>query len=227
MENHEIKAAPAPWALMGSGYIILLKLKGDFVEASGFVPESLKGSFAGGFGTVMYVDYAYSDAGPYQELLFIPGMFSFAAGRFFSITRIFVSTMESVVNGRNNWGIPKEVARFEHESPGRSIERIRIIKDERAAAELTFHSYNLSLPVTTGLVPRNWRTLAHHHTGKTYLTAPMARGSISPARLLNCSIKGSLFPDFTKGRIISAFKVPRFFMVFPKARIIQDSTTGE
>ncbi|MBN2298107.1 MAG: acetoacetate decarboxylase family protein [Deltaproteobacteria bacterium] len=220
MENLEIKAAPAPWALMGSGYIILLKMSGDFVETEGFVPESLKGSFAGGFGTVMYVDYTYSDAGPYQEILFIPGMFSFTTGRYFSITRIFVSTMESVVNGQNNWGIPKEVAQFEYERPGRSVERIRIIKDGSAAAELTFRSYNLRLPVTTSLVPPAWRTLAHHHEGKTYLTTPMARGSISPARLVNCNIKRSLFPDFTKGRIISAFKVPRFYMVFPKARII-------
>lgn len=220
MENHEIKDAPAPWALMGSGYIILLKLSDDFVEASGFVPEPLKGSFAGGFGTVMYVDYIYSDAGPYQELLFIPGMFSFEAGRFFSITKIFVSTMTSVVNGQNNWGIPKEVARFELERPDRSTERIRIIKDGSSAAEFTFRYNNLRLPVTTCLVPHAWRTLAHHHEGKTYLTAPMARGSISYARLVDFRAQGSLFPNFTKSRIISAFRVPRFFMVFPKAHII-------
>lgn len=220
MENLEIKAAPAPWALMGSGYIILLKLSGDIFETEGFLPESLKGTFAGGFGTVMYVDYTYSDAGPYQELLFIPGMFSFTAGKFFSISKIYVSTFESVVNGQNNWGIPKEIAEFERESLDRSTECIRIIKDGRAAAELTFRSYNLRLPVTTCLIPPAWRTLAHHHEGKTYLTTPMARGFISPARISDLKVKESLFPDFTRGRIISAFKVSRFFMVFPKARII-------
>jgi hypothetical protein len=207
---------------MGSGYIILLKLSRDFVETYGFVPDSLKGSFAGGFGTVMYVDYIYSDAGPYQEFLFIPGMFGFTAGKFRSITKIFVSTLNSVVNGQNNWGIPKELADFERESPDPSTDCIRINKDGSKAAELTFRSYNLRLPVTTCLVPPAWRTLAHHHEGKTFLTTPVARGSISPARLVDFSTKEFFFPDFTKGRIISAFKVPRFFTAFPKARLLSD-----
>ncbi|HHO76290.1 MAG TPA: hypothetical protein ENN05_07660 [Deltaproteobacteria bacterium] len=227
MENREIKDAPAPWALMGSGYIILLRLPKGLVETGGFVPEPLIGSFAGGFGTVMYVDYSYSDAGPYRELLFIPGMFSFTQGRFFSITKIFVSTMDSVVNGQKNWGIPKELAGFEHEVKDKSTECIRIVKDGATAAEFTFRSSAMSLPVTTGIIPRSWHTLAHIHDEKTYLTLLMARGFISPARLVDFKSTESLFPDLTKGRIISAFRVPRFFMVFPKARIIQTSTTGE
>jgi hypothetical protein len=219
MNNQATISAPAPWALMGSGYIILLKLSRDFVETYGFVPDSLKGSFTGGFGTVMYVDYIYSDVGPYQELLFIPGTFGFMGKNFFSITKIFVSTLESVVNGQTNWGMPKELADFERESLDPSTECIRIFKDGSRAVELTFRSYNLRLPVTTGLVPPAWRTLAHHHEGKTFLATPVARGSIAPARLVDCSIKESFFPGFTQGRVISAFKVPHFFMVFPKARL--------
>ena len=222
MNNHETVNAPAPWALMGSGYIIVLKLSREFVERSGFVPESLKGSYAGGIGTVMYVDYTYSDAGPYQELLFIPGRFDFASGRFFSITKIFVSTLDSVVNGQNNWGIPKELAAFTCEKKDPSTECIRISSDGISAAELTFRSYPLRMPVTTALVPRSWHTLAHVHEDRTYLTTPMARGSVTPARLVDFSVGESFFPDFTRGRIISAFKIPRFFMVFPKARLLAD-----
>ena len=220
MDDQAATIAPAPWALMGSGYIIVLKPAKDFVKTCGFVPEHLGGSFTGGFGTVMYVDYSYSDAGPYQELLFIPGMFNLAATRYFSITKIFVSTLDSVVNGRRNWGIPKELADFTCEKKGPSTDRIRILKDGTTAAEFTVRSYPLSIPVTTGLVPRSWRTLAHVHEGKTFLTTPMARGTISPARLIDFSSNGSFFPDISRSCVMAAFKVPRFFMVFPQARFL-------
>lgn len=63
--------------------------------------------------------------GPYDELIYVPGLFSrrprqpLRTGRtaaepieyFPSITRIYVSTDESVYNGRKNWGIPKCVSR--------------------------------------------------------------------------------------------------------------------
>ena len=224
MNNQAVPAAPAPWALMGSGYIIVLKLEHDFVGGSCFVQSPLKDSFAGGFGTVMYVDYSYSDAGPYQELLFIPGRFDVAAGRYFSITKIFVSTQDSVVNGRNNWGIPKELATFACEEKDPSTQCIKIFKDGRDAAELTFRSFPIRMPVTTGIVPRCWRTLVHIHGGRTYLTTPMARGCIAPARLVDFSASESLFPDITHSRIIAVFRVPHFFMVFPKARMPADSS---
>ncbi|MBN2299225.1 MAG: acetoacetate decarboxylase family protein [Deltaproteobacteria bacterium] len=220
MDNQAVLNAPAPWGLMGSGYIILLKLQHDFVEGSCFVQSPLKDSFAGGFGTVMYVDYSYSDVGPYQELLFIPGRFDVAAGRYFSITKIFVSTQDSVVNGQNNWGIPKELATFACEEKDPSTHYIRITREGTTAAEFTFRSFPVRMPVTTGIVPRCWRTLAHVYEGRTYLTTPMARGCISPARLVDFVANRSFLPEFNRSSIIAVFKVPQFFMVFPKARIL-------
>ena len=76
MEN-KVKTYPAPWNLRGKGYIFLYKFKKDFVAQSGNVPAFLDGAFAGGFGSVMLVDYGESNAGPYGELLFIPGKFRF------------------------------------------------------------------------------------------------------------------------------------------------------
>ena len=76
MEN-KVKAYPAPWNLHGKGYIFLYKFKKDFVAQSGNVPAFLDGAFVGGFGSMMLVDYEESNAGPYGELLFIPGKFRF------------------------------------------------------------------------------------------------------------------------------------------------------
>jgi len=217
MKKQGTMTVPAPWALMGTGYIILLKMSRAYVKDACFVPESLKDSFAGGLGTVMYVDYHYSDAGPYQELLFIPGRFNCMSKKFFSITKIYVSTRKSVVSGKNNWGIPKEFASFERESLDKSSERISVSHKGKSIAELTFRSWPLQLPVTTTLVPRAWHTLCHYHDGRTLLTTPTARGCVSPSRLIDSRIDSSFFPDITKGCILSALKVSNFFMVFPKA----------
>ena len=53
----------------------LYKFPGNFVEGKSNLPSFLKGCFAGGFGTLMLVDYSTSNAGPYGELLLIPGKF--------------------------------------------------------------------------------------------------------------------------------------------------------
>ncbi len=219
MTGENTLIVPAPWALMGTGYIVLLKLTQSFVEHQGFVPEPLKGSFRGGLATVMYVDYTYSDAGPYRELLFIPGMFGFTAGNRFSITKIYVSTMKSVVSGQDNWGIPKELASFQAEQQGPSTERIRL-GNGTAGAELSFRWWPVRLPVTTALVPPAWRTLAQHQRDRTCLTTIRARGSVYPARLLDARIDAGFFPDFTQGCILAVFKVMNFFMVFPPAQYL-------
>ncbi|HOS96166.1 MAG TPA: hypothetical protein PLU54_00795, partial [Deltaproteobacteria bacterium] len=89
MDEGSVISAPAPWVLTGQGCIALVRLSRDFVEEQGFVPDALKGRFAGGVGMVMYVDYRSSDVGPYREILFIPGMFDVGGRKYFSISRIF------------------------------------------------------------------------------------------------------------------------------------------
>lgn len=65
----------------------------------------------------MVLRYTESPVGPYDELLIIPGAFDSPP---FSddkenprVTRIYVSTLASVINGRKNWNTPKHLARFE------------------------------------------------------------------------------------------------------------------
>ncbi|HXK45909.1 MAG TPA: acetoacetate decarboxylase family protein [Deltaproteobacteria bacterium] len=219
MKNKPLIEAPAPWSLMGHGYVVLVRFDPGFVADQGFVPEPLKGLFSGGFGTIMYVDYLSSDVGPYKELLFIPGLFAFGRKRYYSITKIYVSTEDSVVNGRNNWGIPKELSDFEVIRDQRT-EIIRMSRGNRPCVELHFRSLPCSLPVTTALIPAGLRTLAHHHDGRTYLTTPRARGVVSPAHLTHALIDGSAFPDFNLGRILCSVSIPHFFMTFPRARIL-------
>ena len=110
----EVARKPAPWDLTGSGWMVALKAPPGSPSRDAFLPGSLAGQGRGAISYLMYVDYAESACGPYRELLFIPGAFPFAdGGRHLTISRILVSTWYSVVNGRLNWGIPKDRADFE------------------------------------------------------------------------------------------------------------------
>ena len=101
----------------------------------------------------MLVKYHSSDAGPYDELLFTPGRFHSPRGSFRSITKIYVSTWDSVINGRANWGIPKEIAQFEWKQLDDRTEQIVINRDDHRIAAFTLKTLDVKVPVTTSLLP--------------------------------------------------------------------------
>ena len=215
MEN-KVKAYPAPWNLHGKGYIFLYKFKKDFVAQSGNVPSFLDGAFAGGFGSVMVVDYEESNAGPYGELLFIPGKFRFGGKKFDTISKIYVSTMKSVVNGRANWGIPKEKANFSFEETGSGMEKVTVTADGKIAAEFTLRSGKLSFPVSTKLLPF---PLVQQYEGKHYFTDFFGKGKGHFSKIIDMKINPDLFPDVSNCRPIAVIRVEPFSITFPEAKI--------
>lgn len=217
-----ITDAPAPWDLLGRGYISLLRFAENSPAQDAFLPDSLSGKRSRSrTAWMMFVDYATSDVGPYHELLFIPGSFPFEDGRrHLSISRIFVSSMDSVVNGQRNWGIPKDEAQFDVRYGADGVDHVRVSKDGEFLAELQFRHYPLPLPFSTALVPKSLRTLAQHHDGKTYVYTPSAQGWVRPAKLVSARSNPNLFPDLAQARAPVSIAVPRFSMRFPVSRII-------
>jgi len=217
-----ITNAPAPWDLRGRGYISLLRFSPDSRVQDSFLPPSLLGRRRKSpQALMMFVDYSQSDVGPYHELLFIPGSFPFEDGRnHLSISRIYVSSMDSVVNGQRNWGIPKDVAEFDVRYGKRGVDRVTVSKDGRVFAELVFRHYPFWLPFLGGLVPKRFRTLGQHHEGKTYVYSPSASGWVQPARLVSARIYPELFPNIGRARALLTVKVARFRMGFPVSKII-------
>lgn len=173
---------------------------------------------------IMFVDYLGSDAGPYQELLFIPGQFRVRAGRRWSITRIYVSTRISVSSGQANWGIPKRLADFRIEGKPGETQRVTVSAEGRCAASLEFEPLGFRFPVAGSLIPRPLRSLIQVSGDRCFEFAPTARGNIQAARLLRADADPELFPVPGKGRRLGAFCVPEFQMEFPRARI---SSPGE
>ena len=215
--------APAPWTLSGSGWIVVARLPEAEIRAH--VPPGLRGVSFRGPSVVMFVDYRDSPAGPYRELLFIPGRFTDRGHNAWSVTRIWVSTWNSVVNGRLNWGIPKDRADFVRDKRD-GQERITVIRDRRTVARLDFAAAGPAFPVGTGFVPAMLRRLVQFHEGKRYSLALEATARVRAARLLSAEGGPGLFPDLGAGRVLATARVSRFTMTFPEADVSPDRKEG-
>ncbi|GAA6027122.1 hypothetical protein JCM8097_002408 [Rhodosporidiobolus ruineniae] len=134
-----LPTAPPPWTLAGRGWIFptytpfsptpIPLPDGAYAPLEQGSKADQSGHFHGGVGMVFVVRYETSDVGPYDELIYTPGLFSSSDSPadkphyHLSITRIYVSTDASVYNGRRNWGIPKHrgVFSFTTLSPSRTL----------------------------------------------------------------------------------------------------------
>ena len=200
--------------------MVLLRLPRGAVAARAFVPDELQSSLSSPLSALMCVEYDEAPCGPYRELLFIPGAMLFPDGRRHpSISRILVSTWESVVNGRANWGIPKDRADFFFESvPGG--DRIRLADDSHEFCRLEFGPCRgPRLPLATSLVPSRLTRLAQLHEGRVFHYAPEARGSLRFCRLHDWWFDARWFPDLSVARVLACARVEQFEMTFPVARV--------
>ncbi len=211
--------APAPWELTGRAYISVLRADSRILDEQSWVPDSLVGKRRSGLSLMMFVDYADSPAGPYHELLFIPGMYEFEDGRKrFSISRIFVSTMDSVINGQRNWGIPKDLADFDVHDDGNHT-HVVVRKNDTVIADLRYRAFGPPLPAPRGLLPKAWRTLAQHWEDQTFVYQPNAGGSARLAKTQDMQFDPAQFPDLSQARVLATVNLRRFNMTFPVSQI--------
>lgn len=211
----EKNIVPAPWTLSGKGYILLYFFKKDFVLKNRFIDNYLTNKFVGGLGTVMIVDYKRSNAGPYGELLFIPGKFKINNKKRYSITKIYVSTYKSIYSGRANWAIPKEMAEFKFWDKGQN-EEIVVKKDSTEFFKAKIKKYKVFFPITTYLLPFPIFQLSD---GKVYYTNFHGYGIGRLCKLIDIMVDHQYFPDISKERLLLTIEVNPFKITFPKAQI--------
>ncbi len=204
--NHH---SPAPWKLSGEGLILVYKFKRDWVEKNGFLNDTQKGSFKGGLGFVMLVNYLNSPVGPYKELLFIPGKFSPHKRQ--SITRIFVDSEESTENGRFNWGIPKETVPMIWQKNGKE-ETIGIGHEDDPILFCKISSGGIPFPTSTKLIPIH---LYQELEGITFLTDPSGSGWGKFAKIESLKINEKYFPNVKNQKPLICIKINPFTMHFP------------
>ncbi len=210
---------PAPWTLRGHAFAFLVRMPEDCLRDRCFVDPALASRREGRFSILMYVKYSSSNAGPYHELMFIPARYEFNGRKRWTISKIYVSGMATLVNGRENWGIPKEMAEFDSRIDGKGIELVRVRSGNSVFAEMEFTSYGPSLPVTSLLIPAFIRTLAHRHEGKLYTVAPRIQCIARLGRVRSMKFNEDYFPDISRGRVILGGYLGNFTSVFPTARI--------
>ncbi|WP_229777830.1 hypothetical protein [Deinococcus seoulensis] len=209
------RAGP-PWTLRGAGLVAVF----------------------GARGVLMLVRYVSSPVGPYDELLWAEVRGS-PVGLRPQVTRIVVSTEASVVWGRRNWGIPKELAAFGWSGSGLGGGpdgwrgeggQVRVTgAGGEMLAHLGFRVGGPRVPVWTGVVPGAWRTLAQPDLTpepdaagprRTLLTTVQARGQVQAARL--SAVQGAFHPALTGARPLLTLAAPEFRMVFPVPRVVRE-----
>lgn len=209
--------APAPWKLQGKGYILLYQFSKDFVEKKGFLTDFHKQyKFRGIIGAVMLVDYHSSPVGGYQELLFIPGMFRFGNATAFNISKIYVSTYESVYNGIENWGIPKELATFSIEKQADKFERFEANYQGVPFFKADLKPFALPVYLNTAWLPFQFYQPLRE---KILVTHPQGKGWARFCKVKNLQINDNLFPDISKQKLLATMLVPHFTMHFPVPKI--------
>ncbi len=208
---------PAPWKLKGRGYIFLYNFPRRFENDPYFKSNLTEQPFSG-LGTIMLVDYEESDAGPYKELLFIPGEFTFLRKKYYSITKIYVSTMESVENGRRNWGIPKEHADFEMIPLGGNKERIIVKKDGTVFFDVTLKKRYIPFRVNTKYISHAIVQKLEDDT--IYFTEFNGTGTAKLALLKSISCNEKYFPDICSVKPLVVTAISDFTIEFPEAEKI-------
>lgn len=218
----QVAAAPAPWTLSGRGWIVLYRLSRKTRESLGEASAKARGLSA-----LMLVDYHESPAGAYQELLWIPGKRDTDFGSWYEISHILVSSMESVINGRINWGIPKERADFSFTKAGDS-ETVQVSDEQGSIFKASFRARGPVFPVSTALLPFPLMQQAEPGTTNPLGTAGTqsrwlqttfegsGRGRL--ARMTDCKIHPERFPALSKLKPLAVLAVEPFKIRFPEAK---------
>lgn len=208
--------APPPWKLQGEGYILVYRFSKRYLQYRNILTEEELEHFKGGFGAVMLVDYKSSPVGPYKEILFIPGRFKEKAGTGYRVTKISVSTLISVVNGRENWGLPKNHARFRIVNERKGKETVSVTAKGINYFRATFKPFGPFIPVSGALLAPS---LLQDYFGRIFLTRLKARGEVRAAKMTGLHIDPKLFPPIRDRKPLMVLKVTDFTMLFPEAEI--------
>ena len=141
----------------------------------------------------------------------------------FSISKIYVSTPDSVTSGQANWGIPKEQADFTFDTGPSGQQRISVSQRGETFFSVRANAWGPRFPITTKLLP-GFRVVQEpipsSGSGQLLLTAPTASGSARLTSLMELTVDTASFPDLHRGKPLAALTLHDFRMTFPVPKYI-------
>ena len=202
---------PPPWSLRGRGLVVCHRSNRDWRER--YFPE-----WSGPVTVSMWVDYTESPVGPYREWLLVPGRVTNPRGRSFSISHIYVDSDKSLIGGRQNWGIPKEMAGFDFNVDERRVTASMSVD----GTELALHGRAVGPRIPVG---NAWwaPALYQRRDARDFWTRPRARGGCRWLRVDAVTQSGAGVPDVSGLGVLAAFYVDTFRMTFPPADIAPET----
>jgi acetoacetate decarboxylase len=215
MNDHlPLDPAPAPWTLRGDAHVLLARaVRRPRARLATGISAS-----AGGLGLLGFIRYAESNVGAYDELLWLaPWGLSVDGGRFHTVTRIYVSSQASLENGRREWGIPKQLARFEVEHDG-DTQRVHVTSQAGPVARFAIATGRRSVAVDANVLPRPALELAQVLDGRLFRVTPRVRGQLHHARFSQLSGHAG-FAELEGARGLAGLSLLDFTMVFPRAEV--------
>ncbi|MFN7144280.1 MAG: hypothetical protein ACK4YP_10925, partial [Myxococcota bacterium] len=167
-------SAPPPWTLDGHALVCLVR-----------TPR--------GPGVLAFARYTASPVGPYDEVLFVPGV-----RPPFHVEAIRVSSVDSMGWGRRNWGIPKHLALFDWQEQGTCFAvHVRDPGTGEVFALLEGEGRGRDYTVATGWVPAALRRFDQAYEGRHYRFSPSGRARGRAARVTAVHVGGAGFPEIT------------------------------
>jgi hypothetical protein len=204
--------------LTGNGIIWLYKIPKAFTQRPGFLADFQQNASKRGIGAVLLMNYHTSEVGPYQELLFLPALFMIKGKLTFSISKIYVSTHASAWNGRENWGIPKEVADFNLLTKPNGSTEVHVSREGQPFFSARVSSWGPALPFTTRFFPLN--RIVQQHQGQFLFTQPEAIGHARLASTKSIRSDALYFPPVQELTPLATVSLADFKMVFPVAEVL-------
>jgi hypothetical protein len=162
----------------------------------------------------MMVDYHSSGVGPYRELLYIPGLFSLAGRLTFSVSKIYVSTAESLRSGQENWGIPKELADFSVVPTSGGATVFSVHQEGRPFFEARVKPWGPRLPLSSNWLPP--LRLTQQRQERLLQTLLQVSGRFRFARLQSLAADPAFFPPVHRLRPLLALSIEDFNLLFPQ-----------
>lgn len=209
--------APAPWHLTGSAFIMVYHFPRAFLRQYGFLAPYQKPSLKGWVGAVIMADYQNTPVGPYKELLFVPGFFKLHGKLRFSVSKAYVSTYDSVWNGQQNWGVPKEQADFRVQKRADGSHLFDVAMGSNVFFHADLRAGGLGFPLSSRVIP--FFRLAQELNDQLFRFRPRIEGKAQLSFVSELDIQDSYFPPVQELAPLAILHMKDFKMRFPAARI--------